>query len=101
MSDMLDKLLHTEKSAAEMVSSAEAEANRRKAQTRTEAQKRHAAVLKEKAEETEKVVTAEKERAGREREQKNAEYRAKLAARPADRESFFRLVAELIEKGGK
>ena len=101
MSDMLDKLLHTEKSATEMVSSAEAEANRRKTETRAEAQKRHAAVLKEKAEETEKVVTAEKERAAREREQKNAEYRAKLAAHPADRESFFRLVAELIEKGGK
>lgn len=101
MSDMLDKLLQTEKSAAEMVSSAEAEGNRRKADTRAEAQKRHAALLKEKAGEVERALEAERERAVVTRREKNEEYRAKLSSRPLDRERFFRLVAELTEKDGK
>ncbi|HUI69700.1 MAG TPA: hypothetical protein VL354_04210 [Spirochaetia bacterium] len=101
MSDMLDKLLQTEKSAAEMVSSAEAEGNRRKAEARAEAQKRHAALLKAKAEEVERVVEAERERAVVTRRDKNEEYRAKLSARPLDRDRFSRLIAELTEKNGK
>jgi hypothetical protein len=95
---MLDRLLKTEKSAAEMVSSAEGEANRRKSETRAEAQKRHDTLLKEKAAEAEGAVGAEKEKAARERREKNEEYRAKLAARALDREKFFQLVAELTEK---
>jgi vacuolar-type H+-ATPase subunit H len=98
MSDMLDKLLKTEKSAAEMVSSAEAEANKRKSEARAEGQKRYAALLKEKAAETERAVTAEKERAAQERRKKNEEYRAGLSAHSVDREGFSRLVAELTEK---
>ena len=101
MSDMLDKLLQTERSAAEMVSSAEAEANKRKAEARAEAQKRHAALLEEKAAEGERAVAAEKERAARERREKNEEYRAKLSANRVDREGFFRLITELIEKDAK
>jgi vacuolar-type H+-ATPase subunit H len=101
MSDMLDKLLQTEKSAAEMVSSAETEGNRRKSEARAEAQKRHAELLKEKAAQAENAVVAEKDRAVRERREKNEEYRAKLSAHPVDHEGFFRLIAQLIEKGGK
>ncbi len=98
MSDMLDKLLQTEKSAAEMVSSAEAEANRRKSEARAEAQKRSAAVLKEKAAEAERAVTQAKEQAVRERQEKNQQYRAKLVSHPVDRDAFNRLVSELTEK---
>ncbi len=98
MSDMLDKLLLTEKSAAEIVSAAEAEANRRKSEARAEAQRHHAAVLKEKAAEAEAAVSAEKERAAKERRDKNADYRARLAAHPVDREAFSRRVADLIAK---
>ncbi len=98
MSDTLDKLLLTEKNAAQMVSSAEAEANRRKSEARAEAQKRHAAVLKEKAASAEKAVSEEKESAVRERRDKNAEYRSKLAAHPVNRDAFFRSVSGLVEK---
>ena len=98
MSDMLDKLLQTEKNAAEMVSSAEAQANRKKSEARAEAQKTHAAVLKEKAADAERAVTDAREQAARERQEKNAEYRAKLAARAVDRDSFFLLVSELTEQ---
>ncbi|GEM_PF-2971928 len=101
MSDMLDKLLKTERTAAELVSSAEAEANRRKTEVRAEAQKQHAASLKGKAAEAESAVAAEKERAAQERRQKNEEYRAKLSAQPVDREGFFRLIKQLIEKPEK
>jgi len=101
MSDMLDKLLQTERSAAEMVSSAEAEGNRRKAEARAEAQKRHAALLKAKAEEAERAVEAERERAALSRREKNDEYRAKLSSLSLDRERFFHLIAELTEKDGK
>ncbi len=94
---MLDKLLLTEKNAAQLVSSAEAEANRRKSEARAEAQKRHAAVLKGKAAEAEKALSEEKERAVKERSDKNAEYRKKLAAHPVDRDAFFRCVSRLIE----
>ncbi len=97
MSDLLDKLLLTEKSAAQMVSSAEAEANRRKSEARAEAQKRHAAVLKDKAAESEKAVSEEKERTVTERREKNADYRARLAGHPVDRDAFFRVVSGLIE----
>ncbi len=98
MSDMLDKLLQTERNAAEMVSSAEAEANRRKSEARAEAQKRHAALLKEKAAEAERAIAAEKELAAKERKKKDDEYRATLSAHRADRDSFARLVAGLTEK---
>jgi regulator of protease activity HflC (stomatin/prohibitin superfamily) len=101
MSDMLDRLLQTERNAAEMVSSAEAEANRRKAETRGEAQKRHAAALKEKAADVDRAVTAEKERAVRERQEKNEEYRTKIASHHVDREGFFPFLSKLIGKGGQ
>ena len=101
MSDMLDKLIHTEKSASEMVSSAETEANRRKTETRAAAQKEHALVLKQKAAEVESEAEAEKERAAKERKDKNQEFRSRLADHGEDRSGFFRLLAELIEKGEK
>ncbi|HTP57576.1 MAG TPA: hypothetical protein VMM82_01590 [Spirochaetia bacterium] len=98
MSDMLDKLLQTERSAAELVSSAEAEANRRKSEARAEAQKRHAALLKEKAVEAERAVQQAKEHAAAERKEKNEQYRAKLAVHATDREGFERLVSELTDR---
>jgi len=97
MSDMLDKLLQTERSAAELVSSAEAEANRRKSETRAEAQKRHAALLKETAVEAEHAVQQAREQAAAERKEKNQTYRARLAAHAFDRDGFERLVSELTE----
>ncbi|MGA2612560.1 MAG: hypothetical protein ABSG38_03800 [Spirochaetia bacterium] len=84
-----------------MVSSAEAEANKRKAEARAEAQKRHSALLSEKAAEGERAVSAEKERAAKERREKNEEYRVKLSANRVDREGFFRKLTELIEKDAK
>jgi vacuolar-type H+-ATPase subunit H len=101
MSDMLDRLLQTERNATEMVASAEAEANRRKTETRAEAQRRHVAALKEKTEEVGKAVAQESENADRERREKNQEYRDRLAAHRIDRERFFRFVTDLIEKGWK
>jgi len=98
MSDMLDKLLQTERSAAELVSSAEAEANRRKAEARAEAQKRHAALVKEKAVEADHAVQEAKEHAAAERKEHGEKYRAKLAAHAVDRDSFARLVSELTDK---
>lgn len=48
MSDMLEKLIGVEKSAAALLTEAEAEANRRRADARAEAQKKHVELLKEK-----------------------------------------------------
>ena len=79
MSDLIDKLLGVEKSAAEIVAAAETEADARKARARAEGQKRHSELLKEKAAEAERAVDAQRESAAQERKQKNAAYRAELA----------------------
>lgn len=100
MSDMLDKLLGVEKTAAEIVAAAEIEADARKARARAEGQKRHAELLKEKAAEAERAVEAQRESAARERRQKNEAYRAELARRSENRPELVRTVTKFLSKGG-
>jgi ribosomal protein L24 len=97
MSDMLEKLLGAEKGAAGLVAEAEAEAGKRVARVRAEAQKAHTELLKSKAIETDSAVTLEKARIVSEREQKNREYREKLARQPADRAAFKRTASSFLE----
>lgn len=100
MSDMLEKLLGVEKSAAALLTEAEAEADRRKADARAEAQKRHAELLKEKTREGDAAVAGEKERIAAERERLLEEYRKELAGMSRDHEAFARAALTFIEKGG-
>jgi vacuolar-type H+-ATPase subunit H len=100
MSDMLEKLLDVEKRAAALLMEAEAEANRRKADARAEAQKKHAELLKGRTAEGDAAVAAEKERIAAERERLIQAYKEKLAGMPRDREAFSRAALAFIEKGG-
>lgn len=100
MSDMLEKLLGVEKSAAALISEADAEARRRTSAARVEAQKRHAELLKRKAAEAEQAVEAARADSASERERKNAEYRQSLSRKTQDREAFSRAVLGFFEKGG-
>jgi ribosomal protein L24 len=97
MSDMLEKLLGAEKGAAGLVVEAEAEAGKRVARVRSEAQKAHTELLKRKSIESEAAITAEKARIATEREQKNRDYREKLSRQPADRASFKRTASSFLE----
>ena len=100
MSDMLEKLLSVEKSAAALLAEAEAEANRRKTDARTEAQKKHAELLKEKTLEGDAAVAAEKERIAAERERLIGAYKEELAGTPRNLEAFSRAALAFIAKGG-
>ena len=99
MSDILEKLLGVEKDAAVLVAEAEAEAGRRKAAARVEAEERCAEALRRKAAELEKRIAAERERIAAERDEKNRSYRESIAAHPLDRAAFARVVMDFIEKG--
>jgi vacuolar-type H+-ATPase subunit H len=101
MSDILEKLLGVEKDAAVLVTDAEAEANRRKAAARAEAQKLSAEALKEQAVRSEQRVAAEKKLIAAERDEKNRAYRQSIAARPLDSSALRRAVTEFIEKGNR
>jgi vacuolar-type H+-ATPase subunit H len=101
MSDILEKLLGVEKDAAVLVTDAEAEANRRKAAARAEAQKLSAEALKEQAVRSEQQVAAEKKLIAAERDEKNRAYRQSIAARPLDSSALRRAVTEFIEKGNR
>jgi vacuolar-type H+-ATPase subunit H len=100
MSDMLEKLLGVEKSAAALISEADAEARRRTSAARVEAQKKHAELLKRKAADAEKAVDAARADSVAERERKNAEYRQSLSRKALDRDAFSRAVLGFFEKGG-
>jgi vacuolar-type H+-ATPase subunit H len=100
MSDMLEKLLQAEKRAESVIVEAETGAKQRVAKARAEAQKKHAALLKTRAEEGEAAVAAERARLAAERTRKTDEYRAKLSATPVHREAFFKAVRGFMEKGG-
>jgi vacuolar-type H+-ATPase subunit H len=100
MSDMLEKLLGAEKNAAALIAEAEAEAQRRKAAARADAQKRHAELLKEKSAEEERALAAESASLAAERERQITKYRERLAGLPQDRAAFARAVLAFIEKGG-
>jgi len=99
MSDMLERLLNVEKTAAGLVSEAEATAGDRTGQARAETQKTAAALLKEATLAAEEAVSAERTRAAAERERKNAEYRASLARTPADTANFRRAALAFMQKG--
>jgi len=101
MSDILEKLLGVEKSAAAIVTEAEAEAHRRMTQARGEAQKRSAETLKKKTAEGEEAVAAERSRIAAERERQNKAYREKLTRHSLDTAAFSRAVFTFIEKGGR
>jgi len=100
MSDMLEKLIGVEKSAAALLTEAEAEANRRRADARAEAQKKHAELLKEKTLEGDAAAAAESQRISDERERLIQEYKEKLAGMPRNLEAFSRAALAFIEKGG-
>ncbi len=100
MSDMLEKLLAVEKTAASLISEAEAEARRRTSAARVDAQKRHAELLKARAAEAERAVEAARADCAAERERKNAEYRQSLSRATPDRSAFSRAVLGFFEKGG-
>ena len=100
MSDMLEKLIGVEKSAAALITEAEAEAARRKAAARVEAQNMLAELLKEKTTEGDAAVAAESARIAVEREESIRAYKEKLASSPQDRAAFSRAVHAFIEKGG-
>jgi len=99
MSDILEKLLGVEKSAGLLVSQAEAEAARRKAEAQAEVEKLSAGALKDQAVRADARIVAERAAIAAEREQKNSTYRESLAARAQNTEALRRLVAEFVEKG--
>ena len=99
MSDMLEKILGVEKTAAGVVAEAEKEAARRTAQTRLEAQKRHAELLKTRALENESALTAERLRIDAERAETNRGDREKLSLLPQDNAAFRSAVIAIIDKG--
>jgi len=99
MSDMLEKLLGVEKTAAGIVADAEAEAVRRTSQARSEAQKRHTELLKKKATENETALAAERVRLDAQRESRNRDEREKLSRLPADPAAFRAVVRSFIDKG--
>jgi F0F1-type ATP synthase membrane subunit b/b' len=100
MSDMLEKLLNVEKTAASLISEAETEARRRTSAARVEAQKTHAEILKTRAAKAERAVEIARKDSAAEREQKNAEYRQSLSRKTPDRDAFSRAVLGFFEKGG-
>ena len=99
MSDMLEKLMSVEKTAAGLVSEAEVEAARRTGQARSESQKAITTVLKDKAVVADEAVTAERARIVAERAKKNAAYRESLGRTPADVAAFNRAALSFMEKG--
>jgi len=100
MSDMLEKLLGAEKSAAAVLDDAEAEAARRKADARAEAQKKHSELLKEKTQEGDAAIAAEKARIAAEKERLIKAYKEKLAGLPRNPAAFSRAALAFVQKGG-
>jgi len=99
MSDMLEKILGVEKTAAGLVAEAEKEAARRTAQARLEGQKRHSELLKARASENESAVAKERTRIEAERAAKNRDDQKKLALLPRDEAAFRAAVIAVIDKG--
>jgi F0F1-type ATP synthase membrane subunit b/b' len=99
MSDMLERLLGVEKSAAALVAEAEAEAARMTSQARNDAQREYAEALKVKAAEMEHAIVEAKESLAAERARATAAYRDLLATRAPDEEGFRRAALSFIDKG--
>lgn len=100
MSDMLERLLGVEKNAAALLAEAETEAARRKADARAGAQKKHAELLKEKTQEGDAAVAAEKARIVAEKARLIAAYKEKLAGLPLNPAAFSRAALGFVQKGG-
>ncbi len=99
MSDMLQRLLGVEKTAAGLVSEAEGEAARITAQARLDSQKRHSELLKKKAADNEAALAAERGRLAAEREARTQEERERLSRLPRDVGAFRAAALSFIEKG--
>jgi hypothetical protein len=98
MSDMLEKLLGVEKTAAALVAEAEEAAGRRTSEARLETQRRHTELLKKKAAENAAVLDAERARLAAERASRNAEERERLSRLPADTKGFRAAVRSFMDK---
>jgi len=99
MSDMLQRLLGVEKTAAGLVSEAEAEAARLTGQTRSDVQKRHSEMLKKKAADNEAALGAERERLRGERESRTREERERLSRLPRNTAAFRAAALSYMQKG--
>ena len=99
MSDMLQKLLGVEKTAASLVTEAEAEAGRLVAQARQETQRRHSDRLKARAVENEAALVAERARLEEERRSRTQAERDRLDRLPSDDAAFRAAAMSFIEKG--
>jgi hypothetical protein len=101
MSDMLEKLMGVEKTAARLIAEAEAEAGRRTTQARLDAQKRHTELLKAKSAENAGALETERARIEAERAARNQSEKEKLSRLPSDEARFRTAILSLIEKGGE
>ncbi len=99
MSDMLQRLLGVEKTAAGLVAEAEAQAARITAQVRVDSQKRHTEILKKKAADNDSALAAERARLEAEREARTREERDRLSRLPRDLAAFRAAALSFIEKG--
>ncbi len=99
MSDMMQRLLGVEKTAANFVAEAEAEAARVTAQARLDSQKGHSEVLKKKAADNESALAAERKRLEAEREARTREERERLSKLPKDIAAFRKAALSFIERG--
>ena len=99
MSDMLERLLGVEKSAAALIAEAEADAARMSLQARSNAQRECAEALKAKAAEIEHAIAEAKESLAAERVRATNAYRDSLATRAPDEQGFRRAALSFIDKG--
>jgi len=99
MSDMLQRLLGVEKTAANIVAEAEAEAAKIAAQARLDSQKRHSELLRKKAADNESALGAERQRLEAEREARTREERERLSKLPRDTGAFRKAALAFIERG--
>ena len=99
MSDVLQRLLGVEKTAANLVAKAEAEAARITAQAKLDSQKRHSELLKKKAADNESALAAERQRLEAERKARTREERERLLKLPKDTAAFRKAAISFIERG--
>ncbi len=99
MSDMLQKLLGVEKTAASVVAEAEAEAARLTSEARQQTQHRHAEALKTAAAQGDAALAAERTRLEAERASRIQAERERLARLPTDSTAFRSAALSFIQKG--
>ena len=99
MSDMLQKLLGVEKTAAAIVAEAEAEAGRLATEARQETQQRHVELLKAAASRSDQALADERARLASERESRIQAERERLEKLPLDAAAFRTAALSFIPKG--